>query len=48
MNMKVLLAHIISTYDIKFEEGEGVPSSLFLAGARFPGNANAMFRSRQK
>jgi len=48
MNIKILLAHIVSTYDIKFEEGGKVPRELFLAGVRFPGNANAMFRERQK
>jgi hypothetical protein len=47
MNTKVLLAHIVSTYDIKFEEGTRVPRELFLAGVRIPGNANAMFRARQ-
>jgi hypothetical protein len=48
MNIKVLLAHIVSNYDIKFEEGERVPPELFLSGVRFPGNANGMFRARQK
>jgi len=48
MNIKVLLAYIVSTYDIKFEEGKKVPPELFLAGVRFPGNANVMFRARQK
>jgi hypothetical protein len=48
MNIKILLAYIVSTYDIKFEEGKGVPSELFLAGVRFPGEVYAMFRARQK
>jgi len=48
MNIKVLLAYIVSTYDIKLEEGKRVPPELFLAGARIPGNANAMFRARLK
>jgi len=46
--IKTLLAHIIVTYDIKFEEGKGVPQDLFFSGVRFPGNANVMFRARQK
>jgi hypothetical protein len=48
MNIKVLLAYIVSTYDIRFEEGTRIPPELFLAGVRFPGKANAMFRARQK
>lgn len=48
MSIKALLAHIVLTYDIKFEEGERVSPELFLAGVRIPGNANAMFRARQK
>lgn len=47
MNMKVLLAYIVSNYDIKFEEGKGVPPELFLGGVRLPGNATVMFRARQ-
>jgi len=45
---KTALAHIVTTYDIKFEEGKGVPRDLFLSGLRYPGNANVMFRARQK
>jgi len=44
----MLLAHIVATYDIKVEEGKRVPRDLFLSEARFPGNANVMFRARQK
>ncbi|KAH9992044.1 cytochrome P450 [Russula vinacea] len=46
--MKALLAHIVTTYDIKFEEGKGVPREYSIAGLRFPGSANVMFRIRQK
>jgi len=46
--IKTLLAHIISTYDIKFEEGKGAPRDLFLSGVRIPGKANVMFRARQR
>jgi len=37
-----------ATYDIKFEEGKGVPRELCIAATRYPGNANVMFRTRQK
>ena len=46
MNIKILLAYIVTTYDIKFEEGEKAPPELFLAGVRLPGNATVMFRAR--
>jgi hypothetical protein len=46
--IKALFAHIIATYDIKFEEGKRVPRELSIAGMRFPGTADVMFRTRQK
>jgi hypothetical protein len=46
--MKALVAHIVTAYDIKFEEGKGVPREYSIAGLRFPGSANVMFRIRQK
>jgi hypothetical protein len=46
--VKALFAHIVSSYDIKFEEGKGVPPKLCIAGGRYPGKANVMFRTRQK
>jgi len=46
--MKTLIAHMITTYDIKFEEGKGVPQEYYVSYLRFPGNANVMFRERQK
>ena len=46
--IKVLFAYIVATYDIKFEEGKGVPRELCIAATRYPGNANVMFRTRQK
>jgi hypothetical protein len=46
--MKALFAYIVATYDVKFEEGNGVPRDHCIAGFRFPGNANVMFRTRQK
>ena len=46
--IKALFAHIIMTYDIKFEEGKGAPREHCVAGFRFPGKANVMFRTRSK
>ncbi|KAI0292784.1 cytochrome P450 [Russula brevipes] len=46
--VKALLAHIVVTYDFKFEEGKGVPPDLCIATLRVPGSANVMFRVRQK
>ncbi len=46
--VKALIAHIVVTYDIKFEDGKGVPREHCIAGIRFPGDANVMLRSRQK
>jgi hypothetical protein len=46
--VKALLARILVTYDFKFEEGEGVPPERRLVSFRRPGNANALFRKRQK
>jgi len=46
--VKALLARILVTYDFKFEEGEGVPREQRIASFRRPGNANVLFRKRQK
>jgi cytochrome P450 len=46
--VKALLAHIVVTYDIKFEEGKQVPRSIHIGSMRIPGKANAMFRKRQR
>ncbi|KAI9441476.1 cytochrome P450 [Lactarius indigo] len=45
--VKALLAHIVVTYDIKFEEGKQAPRSFSIGSMRVPGKANAMFRKRQ-
>ena len=45
--VKVLLAHVVVTYDIKFEEGKQAPRHFCIGSGRFPGNTNAMFRKRQ-
>lgn len=46
--VKALLARILITYDFKFEEGEGVPTEHSILWFRRPGNANVLFRKRQK
>jgi hypothetical protein len=45
--LKALLAHMVVTYDMKFEDGKGAPSGLCIAGMRVPGQTNVMFRKRQ-
>ncbi|KAH9984968.1 cytochrome P450 [Russula vinacea] len=46
--VKALLAHILVTYDIKFEEGNGVPRERRFASFRAPRNANILFRKRRR
>ena len=46
--MKALFAHIIANYDFKLEEGARAPRESWIAGMRFLGTANVMFRTRQK
>jgi hypothetical protein len=46
--VKALLAYILTTYDVKIEEGKEIPSDVCIAGMRFPRNANLMFRARKK
>jgi hypothetical protein len=46
--LKALIAHIVVTYDIKFEEGKGVPRQICIGGLRLPGKANVLFKRRQK
>ena len=45
--IKILLAYIVSTYDIKYEEGK-VPKERCISYLRIPGNVNVMFRERRK
>ena len=46
--VKAFLAHVVVTYDMKFEEGKQAPDCLYVGSMRIPGKANAMFRKRQK
>lgn len=45
--MKVLLARIIMTYDVKFEEGKGVPREHRMGVLRFPRDTVVLFRKRR-
>ncbi|KAA1468096.1 cytochrome P450 [Dentipellis sp. KUC8613] len=44
--LKALLAHVVMTYDVKFEDGHGFPSNRYVGNACIPGTANLMFRLR--
>ncbi len=46
--IKALVAYIVATYDIKFEEGQSAPRGYRIAGVHFSATANVMFRTRQK
>jgi len=45
--IKCILAHIVTNYDVKFREG-CAPESSFFNGINIPAPANIMFRRRQK
>ena len=45
--MKALLARIIMTYDVKFEEGKGVPREHRMGVLRFPRDTVVLFRKRR-
>jgi len=46
--IKGLLAHIIVTYDVKFEEGKGAPPQRVLSLLRGPRDTDLLFRKRGK
>jgi hypothetical protein len=46
--IKALLAHIIVTYDFKFEEGKGVPPDDRFGQFNSPGESDVLFKKRQK
>jgi hypothetical protein len=48
IEIKALLAHIVVTYDVKFEEGKGFPLERHMGLFRYPGNADVLFRKRQR
>jgi hypothetical protein len=45
---KALLAHLVVTYDMKFEDGKNAPPGFCIATINIAGTANVMFRTRQK
>jgi hypothetical protein len=46
--IKALLARILESYDVKFEEGEGVPREFRIGAFRGPGDTTLLFKKRQK
>jgi len=44
--IKGFIAHILVTYDFKFEEGKGAPSKRHLGLLRTPKDADVLFRKR--
>jgi hypothetical protein len=46
--VKALFAHIVATYDVKFEDGKGAPQDVCVAAMRFPAEADVMFKARRK
>jgi len=46
--VKVLLAHLLVTYDMKLEEGKGVPRDLYIATMCIARASDVMFKTRQK
>jgi hypothetical protein len=46
--IKALLAHMVVTYEMKFEKGNEVPADRCIFGMRIPGHTNVMFRRRQR
>ncbi|KAI0059974.1 cytochrome P450 [Artomyces pyxidatus] len=45
--LKTMLAHVVVTYDVKFEEGQEFPPDRFAGEQVSPGAAAVMFRRRQ-
>ncbi|KAH9169609.1 cytochrome P450 [Lactarius sanguifluus] len=45
--LKVILARIVTTYDLKLEEGKETPPDLCIASSRIPRDASVLFRKRQ-
>ncbi|KAI0066399.1 cytochrome P450 [Artomyces pyxidatus] len=45
--LKAMLAHIVVTYDVKFEDGKGFPPKTYLGEGILPRKADVLFRKRQ-
>ncbi len=48
VEMKALLAYMVVTYDLKLEEGKQVPRRFNISMTNILGNADVLFRKRQK
>jgi hypothetical protein len=46
--MKALLAYMVVTYDLKLEEGKKIPRKFNISMANILGNADVLFRKRQR
>jgi hypothetical protein len=47
IEIKVLLAHVVVTYDVRFKDGKGRPLERHMGPFRYPGDAEVFFRKRQ-
>jgi hypothetical protein len=45
--VKLFFAHLLVTYDMKFEKGKEAPPDLYIASLRIPRSTGVMFRKRQ-
>ena len=45
--LKAMLAHVVVTYDVRFEDGRAPPPNLYVGSACVPGKAHVLFRKRQ-
>jgi hypothetical protein len=46
--VKLLVAHLVVTYDMKFEDGKGAPPEFRIARLCIPGTSDVMFKKWQK
>ena len=42
-----MLAHVVITYDVRFEDGRAPPPNLYVGSACVPGKGHVLFRKRQ-
>ncbi|ETW81028.1 cytochrome P450 monooxygenase 51 [Heterobasidion irregulare TC 32-1] len=45
--LKAMLAHVVITYDVRFEDGGAPPPNLYVGSACVPGKGHVLFRKRQ-
>lgn len=46
--LKAMLAHIVTEYDVKFEDGTPHPKNTIIGSTVVPANADVLFRKRQR